>query len=558
MNDLVNLTKSLDLLYVEDDASSREEIKDIFAMFFKSVTTAADGVEALEYFKKSSYDLVVTDINMPRMDGIELTQEIRKIDRFQKILMLSAHNSADFLLKSIELNVDGFILKPLSMQQFVDSLTRTATDIHASKALKNYQEELEKEVLLKTQEIMHSVVTDKLTGLNNRFAFMRALDDTESDKNLILINIDNFDNINVGYGYNIGNEVLKQIGLLFQEQCNQKQMPFYIGSDEFSFLLEEKNLEQLKIFAEKVKESIAFLQIRSENININITATVAISQDSADTVLQNAYIALKESRTKSKNLVGIYAPNSSIELFQKKIKTNTPIILKAIRENKVVPYFQAIRDNNTQKISRYEALARIDIDGQHFSPASFIDVAEKIGVIAEITKIMIDKTFQTFSNETCSFSINITEYDLNEEYLREYLRKKLQEYSIEASRVVLEILEGVSAVGTEHSIKQLNDLKDDGFLIAIDDFGAENSNFERVHRLRVDFIKIDGSFIKDINENKKSFNIAKTIAEFSKSIGAKTIAEFVHSKEVQQTVEKLGIEYSQGYYYSEPNQELLK
>ena len=135
--------------------------------------------------------------------------------------------------------------------------------------------------------------------------------------------------------------------------------------------------------------------------------------------------------------------------------------------------------------------------------------------------------------------------------------QKLKEYGIVPSRVILEVLEGISATGAKDALQQLTDLKEMGFCIAIDDFGAQNSNFERVHSMQVDFIKIDGSFIKNINTNSKSFSIVKTITDFAKSIGAKTVAEFVYLKDVQEIVAELGIEFSQGYYFSEPKMELL-
>jgi EAL domain-containing protein (putative c-di-GMP-specific phosphodiesterase class I) len=177
-------------------------------------------------------------------------------------------------------------------------------------------------------------------------------------------------------------------------------------------------------------------------------------------------------------------------------------------------------------------------------------------MLPDITRIMIDKSFQAFHDNMYQFSINISEFDLNDGYLRTYLFDKCKEYEINSSRVVLEVLEGVSVIGAKNALEQLMELKEDGFIIAIDDFGVQNSNFERVHAMNVDYIKIDGSFIKDIDKDTKSYNVVKMINEFGKSIDAKIIAEYVHSKEVQEIVTALGIEYSQGYYFAKPSQEL--
>jgi EAL domain-containing protein (putative c-di-GMP-specific phosphodiesterase class I) len=165
---------------------------------------------------------------------------------------------------------------------------------------------------------------------------------------------------------------------------------------------------------------------------------------------------------------------------------------------------------------------------------------------------MIEKSFDYFKDRTESFSINISEYDLNDGYLGDFLKRAVETSGIDPSRVVLEVLEGISAHGAEKSLDQLMAFKELGFGLAIDDFGAQNSNFERVHRLQVDYIKIDGSFIKQIHEDSNSFCVAKTIADFSKSIGAEVIAEYVHNESVQEKILELGIDYSQGYYFSQP------
>ena len=130
---------------------------------------------------------------------------------------------------------------------------------------------------------------------------------------------------------------------------------------------------------------------------------------------------------------------------------------------------------------------------------------------------MIDKTMETMSSNNYEFSINITEDDLAEDYLNDYLNEKINLYKIDSKRVILEILEGVSSSGKKNHIKQLNLLKKSGFKIAIDDFGAEYSNFERILDLDIDYIKIDAKYIKDIDTNKRSYEIVRAISFFVKN-----------------------------------------
>jgi EAL domain-containing protein (putative c-di-GMP-specific phosphodiesterase class I) len=192
------------------------------------------------------------------------------------------------------------------------------------------------------------------------------------------------------------------------------------------------------------------------------------------------------------------------------------------------------------------------------SPFEFLEIAKLAGLIPNITKVMIKKSFETMVSNNYTFSINITEDDLAEEYLVDYLKEQTSKYNVNPNRVILEILEGVSAGGKDSHLSQLIELKKQGFKIAIDDFGAEYSNFERILDLDVDFIKIDAKYIKNIHKDKRSYEITKAIAFFAKNVNISSVAEFVHNEDVQKIIKELGINFSQGYLFSQPKKELLK
>ncbi|MCF6173727.1 MAG: EAL domain-containing protein, partial [Campylobacteraceae bacterium] len=153
-------------------------------------------------------------------------------------------------------------------------------------------------------------------------------------------------------------------------------------------------------------------------------------------------------------------------------------------------------------------------------------------------------------------SINITEQDLEQGFLLSFLNKTSKKYDIEPSRICLEILEGISAQGSKNHIRQLSRIKKYGYKIAIDDFGTEYSNFERLIDLDIDYLKLDAKYIKNIDTNKKSQDIAESIIFFAKKNEIPCIAEYVHNEQVAKKVKSMGIEYSQGYFYSKPNQKI--
>jgi diguanylate cyclase (GGDEF)-like protein len=549
--ELKEQTKSFNILYVEDEEESREQLKNIFDILFAKVDIAVDGADAFEKYNQKSYDLVITDINMPRMNGLELSKKIREINRLQKIIIVSAHDTVEYLLESIRIGVDDIVLKPIEMKQLEIVLSKVAYALHGERLLSSYHSELEKNVIEKTQELAHKLTTDELTGILNRYSLNRKLDIFEY-KILLLINIDNFDSINITYGYSNGDLVLKQFTKFLQENSINNSLLYRVNGDEFAFIFTNMTLDNVLLFANDLKEKVSKYILQIEKINIKITLSMAIADGKDENLLKKVQIAIKEAHNNGKNRIEHYKKDSPIELLQARIQEYMPKLREAIVDSYIVPYFQPIINNKTGLIEKFECLARLVSNGEIHTPIQFIDIAELTGMLPEITKIMIDKSFSAFKDNNFSFSINITEYDLKDGYLRSFLQDSLIKYNIDASRVVLEVLEGISADGAQNSLQQLFNFKEDGFAIAIDDFGTQNSNFQRVQSMQCDFIKIDGSFIKDILSNQKSFNVSKTINDFSKSIGAKVIAEFVHNKATLDIVIELGIEYSQGYYLGEP------
>ena len=543
-------TTNLNVLYVEDDPSSRGQLAVILDMFFSSVTIAEDGLQGWELYNSHEFDLVITDITMPKMTGIDLIKRIKANNYMQKVIIISAHDNVENLLSAIREGVDDFILKPVEIDQLEGAIYKIATVIHNEKIENFYKEELEKEVERKTQELMQQAVTDKLTGLYNRSRLNMMLL-RPGKKVIMMLNIDSFDNINTAYGYTTGDLIMKKIAEFLKQNLYPDSIIFRLGHDEFAFLFTSVKINEAEAYARELQHMIAQHPITYENIVVKFTATIALAEGEDD-LLRDVHLAFNQARAIGRNRIAVYKYDPDIEKHQIEVQKYMHIIYDALEKKDIVPYFQAIVNNKTGRIEKYECLARIIYNDEVLQPDSFIETASLMGVLPDITRLMIEKSFEYFKDRTEQFSINISEHDLNEGYLDSFLEQNVIKYGINPSRVVLEVLEGISANGADKSLDQLLAFKDRGFQLAIDDFGAQNSNFERVHRLKVDYIKIDGSFIKNIDKDINSYYVAKTIADFSKSIGAKVVAEYVHSKETYDKVLEIGVDYSQGYYFSKP------
>lgn len=414
--------------------------------------------------------------------------------------------------------------------------------------------------LIKSKEKLQSAyTTDSLTKLPNRYQLTMDLDDN-TKYNLILINIDSFSEVNDFYGNDIGDEILKLFTKKIQEYFDSKEYKIYrVYGDEFAVTVSQDvlNVEDLlfgvNIFINHIEAS-PFI-IGDVNINLRVTCGISLV-DKTDTFV-HADLALKSAR-KDKKDCEIYSDNNSVLKEHKNNLYWTHEIKTALAEDRIETFYQPIKNNLTKRIEKYESLVRlITKDGEVISPFFFLDIAKKTKLYNQITKVVIQKSFTFFENKPYEFSINLTIDDILNPEIMLFLKEKIKKHNYK-NRIVLEIVESEQIENFGVVSKFIDEFKELGCKIAIDDFGTGYSNFEYLMRLNVDYIKIDGSLIKNILEDKNSYSVVETIVSFAKKSKLKTIAEFVSSKQIQNRIDHLNIDYSQGYYLGEPQKDLIQ
>jgi diguanylate cyclase (GGDEF)-like protein len=376
--------------------------------------------------------------------------------------------------------------------------------------------------------------------------------------NIFLIDVDNFSNINNAYGFEIGDAALVEIARLITIVKPSTSRLFRLNSDEFVVVC--MDVMSSKKLSDAASSMISFFDQTEievcDDMNIKVSISIGISIGSGTEILNHARTAIKELREHKRSSYKVYDPNSS---FIKKQQENIYWVHKikeAFEEERLVTYYQPIVNNKTKKIEKYECLIRICDDGMLTPPIRFMEASRLTGTLSLVTKSVIEQSFKRFSDTEYEFSINITSTDLYLDYLEDYLLKSAKKHNIHPSRVALEMLEDINTLNTPEILAQLNSLRYHGFKISIDDFGSQSSNFSRLLEFSPDYLKIDGSFIKNILTDKKSLIIVEAVVLLCKKSNIKVIAEFVHSAEVQAKVEELGVDYSQGYHFGEPMEEL--
>ncbi|PHQ65481.1 MAG: GGDEF domain-containing protein [Sulfurimonas sp.] len=399
--------------------------------------------------------------------------------------------------------------------------------------------------------------TDSLTKLGNRNALKEEIENGENIF-LILVNIDSFSQLNDFYGHELGDAILIEFASKLLEICslNEELKLFRVSGDEFVVLTVDVPAHSVVQQAQSIVKYINshIYEVKDETVEIN--ATVSISLEEKDQLLITADMALKIARREAKDLI-VFDKAMSLDKEYENNMLWTKKIKEAIKNDKIVLFFQPIVDNDTRKINKYESLIRlIDEDDNVITPYFFLDIAKKAKLYKQLTRIVIQKSFENFRENDFEFSINLSIDDILDKEINEYILEMLAIYNI-SNRVIFEIVESESIENFYEIQKFIKNVKVLGCRIAIDDFGTGYSNFEYLMRLEADFIKIDGSIIKEILHDKNSEIITTVMVDFAKKMNIQVIAEFVENEEIFEKVKELGIENSQGYYFSEPKPFLI-
>lgn len=403
-------------------------------------------------------------------------------------------------------------------------------------------------------EIKDALITDMLTGYDNR---VKLTSDIKELKNLSLaiINLDDFRQLNDFYGHQFGNLVIISIAnKIYNFISKDKKLKFYrLQGDEFVVLGIEYDREK---FIAKTKKILLLIKERfsMKNEEILLSCSCGISFEGDKHILSGANMALKTAKKSGTDLL-IYDDSLSLNEQYENNMIVTKKISNALKNNDMIIYYQSIVDNVNLSTQKYECLVRMRDGDKIQSPFYFLNIAKQSKQYFNITKTVILQAFEMFKDKEAEFSLNLSINDILDEEVSKYIFMMLDKYEI-GNRVIFEIVESEYIENFDGVLNFIKNVKKYKCKIAIDDFGTGYSNFGYLIKLKPDFLKIDGSLIKNIAKDKNSLLVVSTIVDFSRKLGMKTVAEFVENEEIFKIVKELGIDYSQGYYFCEPKASL--
>lgn len=422
--------------------------------------------------------------------------------------------------------------------------------------------QLRQKIQQRTDELKEAYTIDKLTGLPNRLQLFEVQKEQESSS-LALINIDRFNEINEIYGNHYGDQVLQFIA---QEMCQwAEDKPvdiFKSHADEFAVLI-NKTTSDLNMTDQSLVESIfshwiieLLDRIRVKKIHISeqviqVTASSGIVVNSHNSNTE-ADRALRKAK---KELSEYYVYNDSLSTEDNYLNNRKMLemIKVAISSNNIKTYFQPILDVKTQTINKHEALIRMYTnDGEIISPFFFIGIARKSKLYPALTKIMFDHVLEILTRrEDLTLSVNISFDDISNKDTRLYIIQQLLTFKPKG-KLVFELLESDEIDNfklIEDFMIKLNRLNVE---FSIDDFGSGFSNYSRLSKLPISYLKIDGSLIKDMLENQKHRIIVQSIIDSAHQLGYLTIAEFVENEALANALTEMKVDFLQGYHIGKP------
>ena len=549
--ELVQSMKGLHLLYVEDDVEVQKSAYEMFSNFFTKITVASNGEEALAFYNTLSIDLIITDIAMPKMNGLELIAKIREENKNIPIIVFSAWNDPSYIRKCIKYNVDAYVLKPLELQNLLDALYGVSLKVQ------DYQKSFKEQFDI-----------DKLTGLKRYSVLTETLGSLSKFEMpvMILVNIDEFHIYNEIYGLKAGDEILVQFANMLEDFNSSHSYELYrISGDEFIFfeivasIDSDKYTSDIESLFEQIENSFIALDDIEEKIHLNITVSVAFNSEN---LYERASMALKEARRRGRKYLGFSAEVDRREELKHNLACRKEIN-QAIKNNNVHVFYQPIL-NREKRVVRYEALIRLkhtsdNQEVQIITPSDFIDFSKISKQYVALMKIVINEAFDAIEREDVDITINIGYQDIENQEINQLLKERLKKQNSGhttsfdiSSKVIFELLDSPNREAFSKLLAFVEEYKSLGVLFSIDNFGLGFSNMSSIAAMAPNYIKIDAALIKNLDKDKHSYMLVKAIVQFCKELHIKTIAEYVETKEIFEICHELGVDEFQGFYFSEP------
>jgi len=433
------------------------------------------------------------------------------------------------------------------------------------------QQEDVTEVRRISDEMNYQTSHDTLTGLLNRREFekqlIRTIKEAHSQHShhvLCFIDIDQFKMVNDTCGYLAGDELLRQVSNLIRDKLSSKDTLARPGGDEFLLLMKQRSLGQAEQMMDQIMLSLKKFRFHWEDYNFPVEVSIGLTSindltKSASDAMKQVDSACYSAKTAGRNRIHIYREDDELQVAHKGYIQWANEIRNALDNNLFVLYAQQIQALQHNARPSYEILIRLQPStGELVPPGAFLPAAERYNLASQIDRWVIKNALQWLAendkqiHQIDSIAINLSGQTLGDESLLGYIIRTLESSRIPPQKIKFEITETAAIANLRDAQIFIKALRGMGCQFSLDDFGSGLSSFGYLKNLPVDYLKIDGMFVKDILIDPIDEAMVRSINEIGHIMGMRTIAEFVETEEIRQRLIELGIDYAQGYSIHKP------
>lgn len=424
-----------------------------------------------------------------------------------------------------------------------------------------------------TKDLEYYATRDPLTHLHNQRMFWELIEyeTGRADRHnatfaLLVIDLDNFKTVNDRYGHIFGDFFLQQVANVLRQAVRDGDLVSRYGGDEFTVMLPETNREQAHTVASRIVEAVAALSIMTaEGHKVQTSVSIGMAlypehgRDAKDIFLVADNMMYK-AKSEGKNALAVADETDVAEIFKHESDVNFQVY-QALEQQSVLPHFQPILSLKNGLVMAHEMLMRIPTsEGAVLQAGEFIKAAGRIGLLPRLDQLLMRMAYEKVSAEGYQgkLFINLTPKSLIFPDFLQTVLDLTQKYGINPDRIVFEVTERDTVRNMTMLQKFVSRMKSDGFQFAVDDFGSGYSSFKYLKLFPIDYIKIEGEFIRNMLDDAEFMAYTKSIVTLAKELKVKTVAEYVEDERIFAECRRLGIDYVQGYHVGKPGPEFAK